>query len=266
MHTPSARSPWAHLLTLAVCSGLVAVAFPVEAVAHTETDYVAVAAGAETTVVLRPTHGCGAAATVHVATRVPVPDASGGPVVGWEVTSAPDGEGRTVIEWHGGPLPTGEAGAFPVTFTTPADVGALVLIPFVQTCENGEELAWISGDPSGEFPAPRLLVLPTGMPPAATLDDVPADAPGRDQLVVVVDIDNPSGSPETTTTTPTPAASPTAGPVPTDTTGLASAIPESPEAPTRGAAGWVVAGGLVAVLAAGLVAVGVRRSRPSQTH
>ena len=68
----------------------------------------------------------------------------------------------------------------------------LLTFPAIQVCENGEELAWISGDPADEYPAPRVLVLPPGSEPAATLDDVPLDAPGRDQLVAVVDVDNPN--------------------------------------------------------------------------
>ena len=64
-------------------------------------------------------------------------------------------------------------------------------------------MAWIDGDPEGETPAPRILVLEAGSPSAATIDDVPADAPGRDQLTAIVDVDNPSvdDQPEETTTT-----------------------------------------------------------------
>jgi uncharacterized protein YcnI len=189
---------------LALAAASVAVAAtvalaPAAAGAHTESDLVAVAAGDTATVTLQPTHGCGDAATVRVAIRAPVPGATAGEVAGWSATAAADGD-RTVLEWTGGVLPSTETGAFPVTFTVPDAVGELLTFPAVQTCEDGAELAWIDGDPTGEYPAPRLLVLPPGSAPAATIDDVPADAPGRDQLSAIVDVDNPE-EPDTTTTT-----------------------------------------------------------------
>ena len=167
--------------------------------AHTEPDHVAVPAGAEATVSLKPAHGCGESPTVAVSIRAPVAGAEAGVVDGWTATATPDDEGRTVLEWTGGTLPADEEGAFPVTFTAPETVGELLTFPSIQRCENGEELAWISGDPADEFPAPRVLVLPPGSAPAATIDDVPADAPGREQLTAVVDIDNPDATTTTTT-------------------------------------------------------------------
>ena len=52
-----------------------------------------------------------------------------------------------------------------------------------------------------------MLVLPAGSEPAATIDDVPLDAPGREQLVAIVDVDNPQATP-TTTSAPTTTAAP----------------------------------------------------------
>jgi uncharacterized protein YcnI len=189
-----------------VAGGLALSAVPsAPATAHTEVDLVAVPAGSDATVTLRPTHGCDDSPTVEVAIRAPVPGATAGAVDGWTATATPDGTGRTVLTWTDGSLPATATGAFPVTFTAPDTPGTLLTFPAVQRCDNGAELAWISGDPAAENPAPRLLILPAGSEPAATIDDVAPDAPGRDQLVAIVDVDNPNA---TTTAPPTTAADP----------------------------------------------------------
>lgn len=184
-----------------------AVLAPAPVAAHTETDVVAVPAGGEATVTLRPTHGCDGSPTVEVAIQAPVAGATAGEVTGWTATAEADGQGNTVLEWTGGSLPADVTGAFPVTFTVPDTVGELLVFPSVQECEDGETLSWIDGDPAAEYPAPRLLVLAAGSEPAASIDDVPAGAPGRDLLAAVVDVDNPG-------------ASTTTGPAGTDTTAV----------------------------------------------
>lgn len=189
-----------------------AVLAPAPVAAHTETDLVAVPAGGEATVTLRPTHGCDGSPTVEVAIQAPVEGATAGEVSGWTATAEADGRGNTVLEWTGGSLPADATGAFPVTFTVPDTVGELLVFPSVQECEDGETLSWIDGDPAAEYPAPRLLVLAAGSEPAASIDDVPPDAPGRDLLVAVVDVDNP-------------AASTTTGPAGTDTTAVDGSAP-----------------------------------------
>lgn len=193
--TPSRRTPV--LGALLAASALLAWASPVAA--HTDTDLVAVAAGDDATLTLEPTHGCDGSPTVEVAIQAPVIGAVAGEVDGWTATSTDDpASGTTVLEWTGGSLPDDATGAFPVMFAVPDDVGQLLVFPSVQVCENGEELSWIDGDPDGEYPAPRVLVLAAGSEPATSIDDVPADAPGRDQLTAVVDVDNPRA----TTTVP----------------------------------------------------------------
>jgi hypothetical protein len=162
------------------------------------------------TITLKPNHGCGASPTVKVSARVPVVGATGKDVAGWSVSTSSDSEGRTIVEWAGGSLPTDQVGAFPVALTAPDAPGTLLVIPFVQECANGEEEAWISGDPNGDNPAPRVLVLPAGSPPAPTIDDVPADAPGRDLLTAVVDVDAGQRVPTTTTSVVTETSDPTA--------------------------------------------------------
>ena len=190
---------WRRLAMLVLLAGSTGVLFADVAHAHTDTDVVAVPAGSTATVTFRPQHGCEGSPTITVAVRAPVPGAVAEEVEGWSASSTPEGDEFTVLEWVGGVLPADEAGAFPVEFVVPDAVGELLVFPAVQGCENGGELPWISGDPAAEFPAPRVLILAAGSEPAETIDDVPADAPGRDQLTSIVDVDNPSG---TTTVAP----------------------------------------------------------------
>ena len=267
---------------VAVLAGLATLAVAAPASAHTEPDLVAVPAGTESTVTLKPTHGCGESPTVVVRIRAPMEGATAGAVEGWTAAATPDGDGRTVLEWTGGALPADQDGAFPVTFLAPATPGELLTFPAIQVCENGEELAWISGDPQDEYPAPRVLVLPPGSEPAETIDDVPLDAPGRDQLVAVVDVDNPAATivpaPPTTTapvtTAPAPvttaAASPaTTIPTPTSTTEPTVSTPPSTVTETtataddEGGSGAAVAVGAAAVatVAVGGGAIALARRR-----
>jgi len=220
----------AMLVLLAVSTGVL---FADVAHAHTDTDVVAVPAGSTATVTFRPQHGCEGSPTITVAVRAPVPGAVAEEVEGWSASSTPEGDEFTVLEWGGGVLPADEAGAFPVEFVVPDAVGELLVFPAVQGCENGGELPWISGDPAAEFPAPRVLILAAGSEPAETIDDVPADAPGRDQLTSIVDVDNPSG---TTTVAPPETAPVETAPVETEpqATDPASTAPESVPASTDG--------------------------------
>jgi uncharacterized protein YcnI len=216
------RSPFrAFAAALVAVGGVLLALSSSPAAAHTESDLVAVAAGSQATVTLRPTHGCDGSPTIEVAIRAPVPGATAGEVAGWTATATPDGNGRTVLMWTGGSLPATTDGAFPVAFVVPETPGALLTFPAVQRCANGAELAWINGDPEADNPAPRLLVLSAGSEPASTIDDVPADAPGRDQLVAIVDVDNPGGT--TTTAAPTTTAPATAAP--TTSTAATTAAP-----------------------------------------
>jgi uncharacterized protein YcnI len=250
--------------------------------AHTEASAVAVAARSDATVTFEAEHGCGDSPTVGVRIQAPVPDARAGAVDGWTATATPDGAGNTVLEWTGGSVPADEEGAFPVELTVPDAVGSLLAFPAVQRCENGEELAWIGVTPGDEYPAPQVLVLAAGSEPAATLDDVPADAPGRDLLVALtegVSADDAVAAPATTTpvtATPTTAApattlapGPTTAPATTDaamttapdTSAPASTVPETTApAPTTtdggdggGSSAGVVIGLIIAVAVIGAI-------------
>jgi uncharacterized protein YcnI len=262
--TPPLSAGATAALVLAAIVGLPAAV----AHAHTEPDLVAVPAGAGATITLQPTHGCAGSPTVEVVIRAPVEGATPGEVVGWVTSTEPDGSGNTILTWTGGRLPTDATGAFPVTFVAPDSVGELLLFPAIQICENGEELAWISGDPLSEYPAPRILVLPPDFEPATTIDDVPPDAPGRAQLQEVIDTDHPTAT-TTTTATPTTTAPATDA---TTTTAADSVVPTttSPtvttplgaEEPTDGGSpvGWLAVGALVGLgTVLGLKAVRARR-------
>jgi len=274
-------------VAVAAAAGCVAALAPsAPLAAHTEASAVAVPAGSAATVTFRPAHGCGESPTVGVRIQAPVADATAGAVDGWTATATPDGAGNTVLEWTGGVLPTETAGAFPLELTVPDAVGTLLAFPAVQRCASGEELAWIGTAPGDEYPAPQVLVLPAGSEPAATLDDVPADAPGRELLVALAEgaapDDDPTPAPPTAPTT-TAAAATTAPPAtaaptvaattttdatappttPAPTVATTVAVPPTTEGGDGGSnAGWVLAV-VVAVVVVGAVGVTVyvRRRR-----
>lgn len=201
-------------VTLLAGAGALAVTVALPVRGHTVTDVVAVSSGSEATATFRPTHGCSGSPTLAVSVRTPMAGAVAQPVEGWSETSQPDDEDRTVLTWSDGVLPDDAEGAFPFVFAVPDRVGDLLLFPVIQTCENGQELSWVSGDPDAEYPAVRVLILAADADPAATIDDVPLDAPGRDQLEAVVDSDNPATTTTGATTT-------------TDTSVVTTTIPES---------------------------------------
>ena len=276
-------SSLSRIVAILAVAGSAAIAVSSSASAHTDTDLVAVPAGEDATVTFRPQHGCGDSPTIAVSVRAPVSGAQAEDVDGWTVSSTQDDQGRTVVEWSGGSLPPDQTGAFPIEFVAPDAVGELLTFPAVQTCANGEELAWISGDPATEFPAPRLLILAPGSPPAATVDDVALDAPGRDQITAVVDIDNPgsttlTAAPESTapastapattalptTELPTTAAA-TSAPVATDTDDTTLVLDTSPS-DADGDDGststvWIVVGLIVFVAIAVAAILAARRRR-----
>ena len=247
-------------LSTTLAAAALVLALPAGASAHTESDVVAVPAGSEATVTLKPTHGCGDSPTTEVAIQAPVAGATAGEVEGWSATAADDGEGHTVLEWTGGALPSAETGAFPVTFTAPDTPGELLTFPSIQTCENGEELSWISGDPADDYPAPRLLILPAGSEAATTVDDVPADAPGRAQLTEVVDVDNPA-APTTTAPAEDPATTTEAAASPTtqaegSTTTTTEAADEAEDDDDDGDANTSSAAPIIAIAALVIAAAG----------
>jgi uncharacterized protein YcnI len=249
--------------------------------AHTETDFVAVPAGATATVTFQPEHGCGESPTVDVKVQAPVAGAMAVELDGWTASATPDAEGNTVLEWSGGSLPADESGAFQVEFVVPDAVGTLLAFPAVQTCANGEQEAWIETEPGAESPAPQLLVLAAGSEPAATLEDVPVDAPGRDALAALdAGVAPPASSAPTTTATPTTIATPTTTPVTTapatsttspstTSTTAAATTTTSPTTTTVGddsgsiSTGWIVGIVIGVVIVGAVIAVLLSRRRGS---
>ncbi len=286
-------SPRSRHLVIAAAVGLVAVIAPVAvASAHTETDFVAVPAGSTAIVTFEPEHGCGDSPTIDMRVQSPVAGATAVERNGWTASSTPNADGTTVLEWTGGSQPADEAGAFQVRFPVPDAVGSVLVFPAVQGCENGEQEAWIETGPDAESPAPQLLVLPAGSAPAATLDDVPADAPGRDLLAAALsgeadDDDAGGAAPATTTTVPaTTAPATTAAPTTTSTAAATTTIaaatttagattttsgPSTTAAVTTtttssggggSSTGWIIAAVIAAVVVIGaVVAVVLRRRR-----
>jgi len=259
---PRRRPARALLVTAATAIGLASgVLGASSAGAHTESDVVAVPASAQATVKLEPTHGCNGSPTVEVSIRAPIAGATAGSVPGWTGTATDNavtstGARSTTLTWTGGSLPADHTGAFPVIFTVPDTPGELVVFPSIQRCANGEVLRWISGDPVAEFPAPRVLVLPRGSQPAATLDDVPAGVPGRDLLIQIIDVDDPDA---TTTTTPPTTTAPSTTTTTEGPTGGASngSEDEDEDDALASAIPWIV----LVVLVVGGVGSGIRSMR-----
>lgn len=287
MTTSGSRTRWrrAATTTVALAAGWgIALAPAATLSAHTEASAVAVPAGSEATVTFAPEHGCGDSPTVGVSIQAPVPDARAGEVDGWTATATPDSAGNTVLTWSGGSVPAAEAGAFPVELIVPDAVGTLLAFPAVQRCANGAELAWIGTVPGDEFPAPQVLVLAAGSEPAATLDDVPLDAPGRDLLVALSEGAAPDDAPAPATTPPiattvapttaaptTTAVTATTAPTPASSAPASTAPATTAAAPTTTAggdgdgsssAGWII-GIIAAVVVIGATAVVYARRRAS---
>lgn len=244
------------ILAAVTFAAAAALALASPAAAHADADVVAVAAGEQVTISFRPNHGCGDSPTTEIAVRSPLSGVVGEDVEGWTTTSTDDGEGRTVTEWTGGSLPPDETGAFPITFTAPDQVGELLLFPSVQVCENGEDYAWINGDPESNTPAPRLLILAPGSAAAVSIDEVPDDAPGRELLTAVIDTGTtPTTAPTTTTTAGTDVDDTTETTTSASATSSPSSSAQESDTGTGGsnAIAIVLVGGVALGLAAGAI-------------
>ncbi len=133
--------------------------------AHVEPTIEEAPAGGYATFGLVIPHGCDGEGgdTVKVEVRMPegVESATAGYLSGWDATV--DESGPVVVTWEGGPLPHDQFQEFGVSVLMPETPGETVTFPTIQTCESGEEIAWIEETSEGgeepEHPAPAIALV-----------------------------------------------------------------------------------------------------------
>jgi uncharacterized protein YcnI len=122
-------------------------------------------------------HGCDGSATTRLRVSIPQGVVAVKPqvVAGWTIDTitdtyptpvmlngSPVTSGVTEIAWEGGPLPDAYLQEFGVSVHVPAAVGATLMFPIIQECEEGET-AWIEesvdGEEEPEHPAPAITLL-----------------------------------------------------------------------------------------------------------
>ena len=109
-------------------------------------------------------HGCDGEVADTVKVEVQMPDGveSATPqyLPGWDATV--DEAGPVVVTWEGGPLPHDQFQEFGLSIRMPDTPGETALFPTIQTCESGEEVAWVEETPEGgeepEHPAPAIAI------------------------------------------------------------------------------------------------------------
>jgi uncharacterized protein YcnI len=149
--------------------GLVALG-STSAMAHVTITPSTTAAGATAVLRVEIPHGCVGSATTAISIRMPegVADVTASGTDRWAVDQAADGVTWTTDE----PLPDGEHDEVELSVRLPDDVGATLVFPVVQQCEDGEA-AWTEvaehseGHDALERPAPVVVVTP-GEPGAAS--------------------------------------------------------------------------------------------------
>lgn len=163
-------------------SGLVAVGLvalgSTPAMAHVTITPSTTAAGATAVLRVEIPHGCVGSATTAISIRMPegVADATASGTDRWAVEQGADTLTWTTDE----PLPDSEHAEVELSLRLPDDVGATLVFPVIQQCEDGEA-AWTEvaehdeGHDALERPAPVLVVTP-GEPGAASAS-ADAEAP-----------------------------------------------------------------------------------------
>ncbi len=109
-------------------------------------------------------HGCEGEGgdTVKLEVQMPESIESATPeaVPGWEATI--DDSGPVTLTWEGGPLAHDQLLEFAISVQMPDTPGETALFPAIQTCESGDEVAWIEETPEGgeepEHPAPAIAI------------------------------------------------------------------------------------------------------------
>ena len=135
------------------------------ATAHVTLDASTTEAGATTVLTLEVPHGCEGSATTEVAVRVPdaVTDVEVGDTDRWTGTVTDDGVSFRTAD----PLPDGARDQVSFSARLPDEVGAELVFPVVQRCEEGES-AWteVGEDAAAradlEMPAPVVVVTAAG--------------------------------------------------------------------------------------------------------
>ena len=133
--------------------------------AHVEPTIEEAPAGGYATFGLVIPHGCDGVGgdTVKVEVQMPegVESATAGYLPGWDATV--DEAGPVVVTWEGGPLPHDQFQEFGVSALMPETRGETGTCPTIQTCESGEEIAWMEETPEGgaepEHPAPAIALV-----------------------------------------------------------------------------------------------------------
>jgi uncharacterized protein YcnI len=121
-------------------------------------------AGGFAAITFRIGHGCEGEGGDTNKVEIQLPDgvesATPQAIPGWEASV--DDSGPVVVTFEGGPLPTHEYLEFGVSLQLPDTPGETALFPVIQTCESGEEIAWIEetveGEAEPESPAPAVAI------------------------------------------------------------------------------------------------------------
>ena len=155
---------------------------PALAHGHVGVEPASAMAGSEATFTVTVPHGCAGSPTTELALKLPEAVRAAWPVptAGWELESTPAGDqadqgGETaqrldVVRWWDGDLPDGELGEFRIRLALPDEPGAVLAIPVVQTCAEGET-RWIqvpaAGERAEDLAAPAPTITLTAADPGA---------------------------------------------------------------------------------------------------
>lgn len=182
----------------AIAAALAALALlPASALGHVGIEPATAPAGSEATFTVMIPHGCAGSPTTEIALKLPasIRTAWPAPAPGWQLEWTTTGDqadqgGETapridIVRWWDGDLPDGELGELRIRLALPDEPGAVLAIPAVQTCADGET-RWIQVPAAGESPDDLAEPAPTITLTAAAGDAaaVPADGGGRSDLAL----------------------------------------------------------------------------------
>jgi len=144
-------------------------------------------------------HGCDGRPTIGLRVRIP----TGASAVtatdpaGWTSTVS-----TTAVEWTGPGIPDGTTARFTASMVLTERAGTSVVMPAVQQCTDGAELAWISdtGDASeSSRPAPAIVVpVNDTTPPPTAPSTSTTTGPSTTRTVIGADAVTAKGSPTST--------------------------------------------------------------------